>query len=138
MYENPHVDLVLSLIDDDLAYAIIATAEQDPKLELGDIPLAKPERVAEVHRDSIWTGRPLLQPFAVFVHLPSMGGRAVLIDEAGEAATQWEAVRSERRALGHVPHSAPRIPGAAAVFTLLIPGWNRVVALRNRLVTVAD
>jgi hypothetical protein len=44
--EYSNVNLVLSLIDDNVAHPILVAAECDAKLELADIPLSEAERVA--------------------------------------------------------------------------------------------
>ena len=43
--EYSNVDLVVSLVHDDLAHALVA-AERDAKLELADVPFSEAERMA--------------------------------------------------------------------------------------------
>jgi hypothetical protein len=66
-HQDANVYLVVSLVDDDLADALrLAEVERHPKLELGDIALAEPERMAETPwvSDRAWR-RPLGAPLAV-------------------------------------------------------------------------
>jgi hypothetical protein len=48
MEEHSHVNLVLSLVDDDLAHAPTVVAERHSQLELADAPLPKPECVTQL------------------------------------------------------------------------------------------
>ena len=66
-HRDAYVYLVVSLLDDDLAGALrLGDTERDPKLEFGDIALAKPKRAAETPwvSDRAWR-RPLRAPLVV-------------------------------------------------------------------------
>jgi hypothetical protein len=44
-YDHSDIDLVVSLVDDDLTNPSIVAAERDPKLELADVPFPKTKRM---------------------------------------------------------------------------------------------
>jgi hypothetical protein len=82
-HEHAHVNVVIPLVDDDLADAVVEATERDAKLELADAPLPEPERVGESLRVAVGTAwRPLVKPRRVSLLVPNEAALSVVVRPA--------------------------------------------------------
>ena len=69
--EHAHVDLVLLLVDDDLADPFLVPAERDTEFEFAEVPFPESERATDSPRSPIRTIRcPLPAPSGVCLGFP--------------------------------------------------------------------